>query len=46
MSTISHVWDALDRRIRQSAQGPANMQQLRTAMEEDRPESTTFFLWG
>uniref|UniRef100_A0A8D3AXU9 Tc1-like transposase DDE domain-containing protein n=1 Tax=Scophthalmus maximus TaxID=52904 RepID=A0A8D3AXU9_SCOMX len=31
MSPIEHVWDALDRRIRQRVPGPANIQQLCTA---------------
>ncbi len=35
MSPIEHVWDALDRRIRQSVPVPANIQQLRTAIEEE-----------
>ncbi len=35
MSPIEHVWDALDRRIRQRFPVPANMQQLRTAIEEE-----------
>uniref|UniRef100_A0A8D3CD91 Tc1-like transposase DDE domain-containing protein n=1 Tax=Scophthalmus maximus TaxID=52904 RepID=A0A8D3CD91_SCOMX len=35
MSPIEHVWDALDRRIRQRVPGPANIQQLRTAIEEE-----------
>ncbi len=35
MSPIEHVWDALDRRIRQCVQVPANIQQLRTAIEEE-----------
>ncbi|ROK31145.1 Transposable element Tcb2 transposase [Anabarilius grahami] len=34
MSPIEHVWDALDRRIRQRVPVPANIQQLRTAIEE------------
>ncbi len=34
MSPIEHVWDALDRRIRQRVSVPANIQQLRTAIEE------------
>ncbi len=33
--TIEHVWDALDRRIRQHVPVPANIQQLRTAIEEE-----------
>uniref|UniRef100_A0A8D3C6C2 SUMO specific peptidase 3b n=1 Tax=Scophthalmus maximus TaxID=52904 RepID=A0A8D3C6C2_SCOMX len=36
MSPIEHVWDALDRRIRQRVPGPANIQQLGTAIEEDQ----------
>ncbi len=35
MSTIEHVWDALDWRIRQRVLVPANIQQLRTAIEEE-----------
>ncbi len=35
MSPIEHVWDALDRRIRQHVPVPANIQQLRTAIEEE-----------
>ncbi len=35
MSPIEHVWDALDRRIRQCVPVPANIQQLRTAIEEE-----------
>ncbi|KAL0170277.1 hypothetical protein M9458_034873 [Cirrhinus mrigala] len=35
MSPIDHVWDALDRRIRQCVPVPANIQQLRTAIEEE-----------
>ncbi len=35
MSPIVHVWDALDRRIRQRVPVPANIQQLRTAIEEE-----------
>ncbi len=34
-SPIEHVWDALDRRIRQRVPVPANIQQLRTAIEEE-----------
>ncbi|KAL0181013.1 hypothetical protein M9458_023419, partial [Cirrhinus mrigala] len=30
-----HVWDALDRRIRQRVPVPANIQELRTAIEEE-----------
>ncbi len=35
MSPIEHVWDALDRRIRQRVPVPANIPQLRTAIEEE-----------
>ncbi|KAL0186462.1 hypothetical protein M9458_018132, partial [Cirrhinus mrigala] len=35
MSPIEHVWDALDRRIRQRVPVPANNQQLCTAIEEE-----------
>ncbi len=35
MSPIEHVWDALDRRIRQRVPVPANIQQLRTDIEEE-----------
>ncbi len=35
MSPIEHVWDALDRRIRQRVPVPANIQQLRTTIEEE-----------
>ncbi|ROL43772.1 Transposable element Tc1 transposase [Anabarilius grahami] len=34
MSPIEHVWDALDRRIRQHVPVPVNIQQLRTSIEE------------
>ncbi|KAL0182143.1 hypothetical protein M9458_021518 [Cirrhinus mrigala] len=34
-SPIEHVWDALDRRIQQHVPVPANIQQLRTAIEEE-----------
>ncbi|KAL0191014.1 hypothetical protein M9458_013712, partial [Cirrhinus mrigala] len=34
MSPTEHVWDALDRRIRQRVPVPANIQELRTAIEE------------
>ncbi len=36
MSPIEHVWDALDRRIRQRVPVPANIQQLHTAIEEEQ----------
>ncbi len=45
MSPIEHVWDALDRRIRQRVPVPANIQQLHTAIEEEWtniPQSTTW----
>ncbi len=50
MSPIEHVWDALDRRIdRQRVPVPANIQQLRTAIEEEWtniPQATTWStLW-
>ncbi len=32
---IEHFWDALDRRTRQRVPAPANIQQLRTAIEEE-----------
>ncbi len=35
MSPIEHVWDALDRCIRQPVPVPANIQQLHTAIEEE-----------
>ncbi len=35
MSPIEHVWDALDQRIRQRVPVPTNIQQLRTAIEEE-----------
>ncbi|ROL45619.1 Transposable element Tcb2 transposase [Anabarilius grahami] len=35
MSPIEHVWDALDRHIRQRVPVPANVQKLRTAIEEE-----------
>ncbi len=35
MSPIEHVWDALDRYIRQRVPVPANIQQLHTAIEEE-----------
>ncbi len=34
-SPIEHVWDALDRRLRQCVPVPANIQQLHTAIEEE-----------
>ena len=35
MSPIEHVWDALDRHIRRHVPVPANIQQLRRAIEEE-----------
>ncbi len=35
MATIEHVWDALDRHIRQRVPVPANILQLLTAIEEE-----------
>ncbi|KAL0179044.1 hypothetical protein M9458_024486, partial [Cirrhinus mrigala] len=35
MSPMEHVWDALDRRIRQCVPVPANIQQLHTPIEEE-----------
>jgi len=35
MSPIEHVWDVLDRRIKQCVPGPANIQQFCTAIEEE-----------
>ena len=35
MSPIEHVWDALDQHVGQHVPIPANIQQLRTAIEED-----------
>uniref|UniRef100_A0A8C1DR28 Tc1-like transposase DDE domain-containing protein n=1 Tax=Cyprinus carpio carpio TaxID=630221 RepID=A0A8C1DR28_CYPCA len=35
ISPIEHVWDAMDRRIRQRVPVPANIQQLQTATEEE-----------
>ena len=35
MSHIEHVWDALDQRVRQRVPVPANIQQLRSAIEEE-----------
>ncbi len=35
MSPIEHVWDSLDQRIRQRVPVPDNIQQLRTAIEEE-----------
>ncbi len=36
MSPIEHVWDTLDQRIWQCVSVPANIQQLRSAIEEER----------
>lgn len=35
MSPIEHLWDALDRRVRQRAQVPGNVRQLRAALQEE-----------
>jgi transposase len=35
MSPIEHVWDALDRHVRQHVPVSANIQQLRTAIEAE-----------
>uniref|UniRef100_A0A8C6S7K6 Uncharacterized protein n=1 Tax=Neogobius melanostomus TaxID=47308 RepID=A0A8C6S7K6_9GOBI len=35
MSPIEHIWDVLDRQIRQRVPVPTNIQQLRTAIEEE-----------
>ena len=35
MSAMEHVWDALDRRVQNRVPVPANIQQLRTAIEEE-----------
>lgn len=35
MSPIEHVWDSLDRRIRQRVPVSADLQQLQTAVEEE-----------
>ena len=34
MSPIEHIWDALDRHVRQRVPVPANIQQLRIAIKE------------
>jgi hypothetical protein len=42
-SCIEHVWDALDRRVRQRVPVPANIQQLCTAIEgegDNIPQAT------
>ena len=44
MSPIEHVWDALDRLVRQHVPVPANIQQLHTAIEDEWdtiPQATT-----
>ena len=43
MSTIEHVWDTLDRRVRQRVPVPDNYQQLRTATEEDWEKNSTCY---
>jgi transposase len=35
ISPIEHVWDALDQRVRHRVPVPANIQKLRTAIEEE-----------
>ena len=35
MPSIEHVWYALDQRVRQRVPVPANIQQLRTSIEEE-----------
>ena len=35
MSLIEHVWDALDRHVRQRVPVPTNIQQLHTVIEEE-----------
>ena len=43
MSPFEHIWDALGRRVFPRVPFPANIQQLRTAIEEEwdnRPQST------
>ena len=35
MSPIEHVWDSLDRRVRQCVPVPDNIQQLHTAIEDE-----------
>jgi hypothetical protein len=35
ISPIEHTWDVLDRHVRQHVPVPANIHQLRTAIEED-----------
>ena len=43
MSPVEHVWDALNRQVRQRVPVPANIQQLHSAMEEEWdniPQST------
>ena len=43
MSPIEHIWDALDRHVRQRVPVPANIQQLRIAIQEERdkiPQAT------
>jgi transposase len=34
MSSVEHVWDALDQRIQQRVPVPTNIQQLRTTIDE------------
>ena len=35
ISPIEHVWDTLDQRVRQRVPVPVNIQQLRSAIEEE-----------
>lgn len=35
MSPIEHIWDTLDRQVRQQVPTPANVQQLCIAIEEE-----------
>jgi hypothetical protein len=44
MSPIKHVWDALDRCVQQPVPVPANIKQLRAAIEEQqlKRSGTTF----
>ncbi len=45
MSPTEHVWDALDRRIRQRVPVSANIQQLRTAIEEEWTNNPQAMEW-
>ncbi len=46
MSPIEHVWDALDRRIRQCVPVPDNIQQLCTAIEEEWTNISQSTTWS